>query len=79
MVSCNGFLLAFLDFSPHPLQLTLSALITMPGVFAILWPTYNLYRLLITNKENRTTELLDAGRTTSFGLGVLRLWGTVSL
>jgi hypothetical protein len=60
MLSCNWFLLLLLDFKPHPLQMALSILITMPGVLAILWPTYNLYRLLVSNKEGRTDALLRA-------------------
>jgi hypothetical protein len=49
-----------IDFKPHPVQLLVMGIVTLPGVLGLLWPTLELYRVLTRKKSLRTAELLKA-------------------
>ena len=60
LISLNIFVLALVDFRPHPVQLLVMGIVTLPGVVGLLWPTLSLYRVLGHKKTRRVGELLDA-------------------
>jgi hypothetical protein len=60
LISLNIFTLILIEFKPHPMQVLVMGIVTLPGVVGLLWPTLGLYRVLMHKKVQRTAELLTA-------------------
>ncbi len=60
LLSLNLFALVLLNFRPHPMQIAVLGLLTLPGALGVLWPTFRLYKILIATKTRRVAELLGA-------------------